>query len=456
MSCWDADLTAETLTPHLEAHGYSAADLPEVRAEREQELDRQCADVDDMGAIHAAYVESGVVEGTSIPARNFWVATMGEEVVGCVGAIVHTPQSMAEKRQSAAPTSWAPAGVTEDPPGVVELVRMSVSSSHQGNGIGKQLCGVVESFASRHGFGWVVLTTGNVMDKARALYEASGYGEGFDLKRPAARSGIHADDHSIWASTMSVFGFAKRVPAVAEGLSHVHVTTKQRDVAASWLSERVGGLTVGKPTPRSENVLDARRNLFQVQSSAPLAIEPDGSAWVSSVGIGVEDLAATLAAWEEAGGAVTTRSGAVAGVVDPWGVPYELVQSDDPGLSHVNVLCRRPDELLDWYETHLGGVRSTPAFDPSRQALRFPTGMQLVFTQAPDETVAPDPSDKTLRRIDHLGFAAGDVAAACEVLKSAGVTITMEFGKFGPFAFAADPSGLWFELMSAIPQPARM
>ena len=154
---------------------------------------------------------------------------------------------------------------------------------------------------------------------------------------------------------------------------------------------------------------------------------------------------------------MTARSGALAGVVDPWGVPYELVQSDEPGLSHVNVLCRRPDELLDWYETHLGGVRSTPAFDPSRQALRFPTGMQLVFAQASDETVAPDPADKTLRRIDHLGFAAADAAAACDRLKSAGVTITMEYAEFGPFAFAADPSGLWFEIMGTAPaQPARM
>ena len=89
---------------------------------------------------------------------------------------------------------------------------MSVSSTHQGRGIGtsltpptpaptptqvrvayvrpyadtaragKKLCGAVEAFAVGAGFSWVVLTTGNIMDKAQGLYASAGYGEGYDLK----------------------------------------------------------------------------------------------------------------------------------------------------------------------------------------------------------------------------------------------------------------------------------
>ena len=47
---------------------------------------------------------------------------------------------------------------------------------------GKKLCGAVEAFAVGAGFSWVVLTTGNIMDKAQGLYASAGYGEGYDLK----------------------------------------------------------------------------------------------------------------------------------------------------------------------------------------------------------------------------------------------------------------------------------
>ena len=40
----------------------------------------------------------------------------------------------------------------------------------------------METFAVGAGFSWVVLTTGNIMDKAQGLYASAGYGEGYDLK----------------------------------------------------------------------------------------------------------------------------------------------------------------------------------------------------------------------------------------------------------------------------------
>ena len=40
----------------------------------------------------------------------------------------------------------------------------------------------MEAFAVGAGFSWVVLTTGNIMDKAQGLYASAGYGEGYDLK----------------------------------------------------------------------------------------------------------------------------------------------------------------------------------------------------------------------------------------------------------------------------------
>ena len=146
-----------------------------------------------------------------------------------------------------------------------------------------------------------------------------------------------------------------------EGLSHVHVTTKERDKAAAWLAAHTG-LRVSKPTPRSENVLDGRLNLLQVQSSAPLAMEPDGSAWIASVGIAVSNLSAALASWAADGGAIVSQRSQcgvveVATATDPWGVLFELIQSGSPGLSHVNVVAHEPDELLGWYAAHLGGVR---------------------------------------------------------------------------------------------------
>ena len=76
-------------------------------------------------------------------------------------------------------------------PRVAQTVRCRGSFS------GKKLCGAVEAFAVGAGFSWVVLTTGNIMDKAQGLYASAGYGEGYDLKVrsvpvPSVDLGLHA------------------------------------------------------------------------------------------------------------------------------------------------------------------------------------------------------------------------------------------------------------------------
>ena len=99
---------------YLTEEYFPAEGLAERRLARAAELERQCSDPDDMGDIMGAYVAPG-------GKGNFFVATLGEEVVGCVGAIVRSPDSVREKRkQDHLPASWAPLGVPElEEPGVV-------------------------------------------------------------------------------------------------------------------------------------------------------------------------------------------------------------------------------------------------------------------------------------------------------------------------------------------------
>ena len=100
---------------YLTEEHFPAEGLAERRLARAAELERQCSDPDDMGDIMGAYVDPARGKG------NFFVATLGEEVVGCVGAIVRSPESVREKRkQDHLPASWAPLGVPElEEPGVV-------------------------------------------------------------------------------------------------------------------------------------------------------------------------------------------------------------------------------------------------------------------------------------------------------------------------------------------------
>ncbi|GMF14199.1 unnamed protein product [Phytophthora lilii] len=96
------------------------------------------------------------IEGTYItPGGNFWIATPRDEptlVVGMVGLEAKTNNEG-------------------------ELRRMSVKSSHRRYGIGRLLISTLERWAAEHQFRKIWLTTGGVMDKARAFYTSTGYKE---------------------------------------------------------------------------------------------------------------------------------------------------------------------------------------------------------------------------------------------------------------------------------------
>ncbi|RLN49146.1 hypothetical protein BBJ29_005393 [Phytophthora kernoviae] len=94
------------------------------------------------------------VEGTYItPGGNFWVATPRDEPTLVVGM----------------------AGLEAKPNNEGELRRMSVKCSHRRFSIGRLLISALEQWAVEHNFHKIWLTTGGVMDKARAFYTSVGY-----------------------------------------------------------------------------------------------------------------------------------------------------------------------------------------------------------------------------------------------------------------------------------------
>ncbi|KAG7400932.1 hypothetical protein PHYBOEH_003843 [Phytophthora boehmeriae] len=94
------------------------------------------------------------VEGTYIASGgNFWVATPRDDPALVVGMV----------------------GLEAKPNNEGELRRMSVKSSHRRFGIGRLLISALEQWAVEHKFRKIWLTTGGVMDKARAFYISVGY-----------------------------------------------------------------------------------------------------------------------------------------------------------------------------------------------------------------------------------------------------------------------------------------
>ncbi|XP_028617257.1 N-acetyltransferase family 8 member 2-like [Grammomys surdaster] len=86
---------------------------------------------------------------------SFWVAESGGQVVGMVGAV---------------PVKDPPLGRKQ-----LQLLRLSVSSQHRGQGIAKALVRTVLQFARDQGYSDVVLKVGSVQYSALALYQAMGF-----------------------------------------------------------------------------------------------------------------------------------------------------------------------------------------------------------------------------------------------------------------------------------------
>ncbi|CAO2605624.1 Putative N-acetyltransferase 8B [Lemmus lemmus] len=85
----------------------------------------------------------------------FWVAESGGEVVGIVGGLLVKDPPLGRKQ--------------------LELIHLSVSSQHRGQGIAKALIRTVLQFARDQGYSDVVLETSIMQPGAQALYMSMGF-----------------------------------------------------------------------------------------------------------------------------------------------------------------------------------------------------------------------------------------------------------------------------------------
>jgi GNAT superfamily N-acetyltransferase len=112
-------------------------------------VDLKLAPGGDMNDIYSHYILSDD--------KNFWVICLnddeGEKVIGCCG--VFTTRLNDEE--------------------VSELVRMSVSPEIRSRGLGSQLVKAVENWAKERKHSKIILSTLEIMEKARALYEKNGF-----------------------------------------------------------------------------------------------------------------------------------------------------------------------------------------------------------------------------------------------------------------------------------------
>ncbi|MHA1914381.1 MAG: VOC family protein [Promethearchaeota archaeon] len=220
---------------------------------------------------------------------------------------------------------------------------------------------------------------------------------------------------------------------------HVHITLNDREAAALW-HEKHTPTKRAKPTKRSENLYYGP-NLLQIQSTT--GIPEPRNARIDSIGMGVSDIHEFIDNWQSSGGSVDNYNHPIARVQDPWGVPFELVERSHVGYTHINIAAEAPEQLRDWYESNLGGIRVTCEWDSTRFALAYDT-MLIVFDPAssPVSSIAERP-------IDHLGWYTPDLDAIFKQLSAKGVFFPVKPMAFGPvrLAFAEDPCGNWIELL---------
>jgi len=220
---------------------------------------------------------------------------------------------------------------------------------------------------------------------------------------------------------------------------HVHITLSDREAAARW-HEQHSPAKRTQPTKRSEN-LYCGPNLLQIQSTAVAPEPSDGR--IESIGIGVLNVSEAVADWQSAGGFIDNLTRRTARVRDPWGVPFELIESTHMGYTHINIAVAAPEELRDWYESNLGGTRLTCEWDDSRFVLAYDT-MKVMFISA------TSPVSSTVERvIDHLGWYTKDLDTTYRWLSTKKVHFPVMPREFGPvrLAFAEDPCGNWIELL---------
>ncbi|MFW9822639.1 MAG: VOC family protein [Candidatus Thorarchaeota archaeon] len=218
---------------------------------------------------------------------------------------------------------------------------------------------------------------------------------------------------------------------------HVHVTVSDRVAAASWHDQHTPAKRV-RPTKRSENLIDGP-NLLQFQSKAVVTNPRKGCK--ISIGIAVSNLNKAVDNWQATGGSINTHKNHIARVLDPWGIPFELVEYSQIGYSHINFATESPELMRDWYELNLGGRRVICEWDDSRLALAYDT-ILIVFEP---RLLAPSSNEMI---IDHLGWYIDDLDSKFNQLSSKGVSFPVKPMVFGiiRLAHAMDPCGTWIEL----------
>ena len=222
---------------------------------------------------------------------------------------------------------------------------------------------------------------------------------------------------------------------------HIHITLPDREAAAIWLANHTP-VERRPPTKRSENLVWGP-NLLQIQTDA-VANEPR-SALIDSVGMGVTNLESALAKWQSGGGSVVSKTTETARMNDPWGTPFEMIETDQAGFTHINIATPDAERLRAWYLVNLGGEPVPCGWNSSRLVLMYDT-IQIVFAK-----MEPDFTSTAGRPLDHLGWYTDDLDATFERLSANGVSFPVPPREFGPvrLAFAEDPCGIWFELLES-------
>lgn len=113
----------------------------------------------DLADVHGTYIA---------PGGNFWVVTTAGTPDVVVGSI----------------------GLEAKPDKEGELRRLNVHSGFRRFGLGRLLLSTLEQWAGANGFRKVWLTTGVVMGKARAFYEANGYKQGNEVEISATYTAV--------------------------------------------------------------------------------------------------------------------------------------------------------------------------------------------------------------------------------------------------------------------------
>lgn len=104
------------------------------------------------GDMNDIYLSYKIEEEEAIVDRNFWVATIDDQIVGCIGCI--------------------PSTVYDD---AKELVRMSVKAEYRRHGVARKLIDHLSSWILSKGFKKVNLDTLTAMEAAIKFYKAVGF-----------------------------------------------------------------------------------------------------------------------------------------------------------------------------------------------------------------------------------------------------------------------------------------